>query len=88
MNRDLYHERLNQFPKQITDLYGDDPIIHSVLEAYAHGGIITKEEALYRMVVELSRTTDSYKKDLIRQVQLAGIAAFPVVNPGPYQPPT
>lgn len=87
MSREIYRERINQFPRQIVDLSNDNPIIHTVLQAFAHGAIITKEEALYRMVIELARTSDSYKNDLIKQVQMMAIKGFPLTEPGPYQPP-
>lgn len=56
-------QRMAEFPGPIQNLAQQNPLIRSIVECYAHGTIITREEALCRMVMELSRNWEKQRKD-------------------------
>lgn len=54
MDEHQFHQRLRDFSGPISDAAMANPVINRVIKEYAHGAIITKEEALSRMVVLLA----------------------------------
>lgn len=57
MKTDVYehNKRVSEFNGPIMKTAIRNPIIHKIITMYAIGEIITKEEALSRMVVELAK---------------------------------
>ncbi len=75
MTRELIEKRWREFPEPILELRDTNPIVRQFTDAYAYGSIVTMNEALFRMVIELSKTTDHYRDELRNQVmQLQGHA--------------
>lgn len=61
MTREHYLHRLHEFPHEIRTLAETNTIIHRVIEEYAHGAIITREEALCRMIIILARSQQKFE---------------------------
>jgi uncharacterized protein (DUF1778 family) len=53
-----YAARLHEIAKPITRHYHTNPIVQDIARRYAAGDILTKEEALYQMVEQLSEVLD------------------------------
>lgn len=70
--------RLAEFAGPIGLLAQNNPIMERVLMEYAYGNIITKEEALSRMVVMLATDWQEQQK---RAFELAQCGVVPVVQP-------
>lgn len=56
-------QRMAEFATPIQNLAQQNALIHRICECYAHGDIITREEALCRMIVELARDWEQVRKD-------------------------
>jgi hypothetical protein len=54
IDRMEYERRMNEFRGPIQIVAFQNPIVHRIVEMYAHGEIITKEEALSKMIVLLA----------------------------------
>ena len=52
---DAQYTRMRDFSGPISDAARDNPTVNAVLDAYRAGAIITKEEALSKMVVLLAK---------------------------------
>lgn len=64
-----YHQRLDDLPHPIRELRTRNIIVNKVAEAYLHGHIITLEEAMWRMVVELATSGEAQHERLINLMQ-------------------
>lgn len=65
-----YLTRARHFEGPIQRLADHNPLVHAIIEHYARGQIVTKEEALSQMVVQLGQacsTTQAQYVDLIRR---------------------
>lgn len=71
MNEQDRRRRIAEFPDPVRVLGYHHPLVKSVMDSYAHGAIITKEEALCRMVVELAKS-DTEQKDKIHKMLVNG----------------
>ena len=72
-----YQRRLQEFPLPIVGLSQHNPIVHSLMQLYANGTIITMNECLLQMVVALARHAKSSDDILMEQVKL-GLYISPV----------
>lgn len=55
MNETQMHDRAREFRGPVEDAAIHNPVIYAIIQAYVHGRIVTREEALSQMVVQLSR---------------------------------
>ena len=62
MNREDYYKRLHDFDGPIRDTALNSPIVNSIINMYVQGNIVTKEEALSQMVVQLVKANDLIMK--------------------------
>jgi hypothetical protein len=60
--RDMFRRRLEEIPGPIRELGMENPLIHQIIDQYAVGSIITKEEALCQMIVGLSKNWSELSK--------------------------
>jgi hypothetical protein len=74
MNEQDYFYRRRQFDELTQKLGREDIIVHRVIEAYAHGSIVTKEEALCQMVVYLSH---DWKREQDKYMEIIRTNVFP-----------
>lgn len=58
--------RFAEFPRQIQQLGTQNPLVRRIMECYAHGEFITREEAYCQMIVGLSKNWESIRKDYER----------------------
>jgi hypothetical protein len=69
----LRHEEIQrryaEFPDPVRVLGYEIVRVKQIMDAYAHGGIITMQEALCRMVVELATDTESQRKQMIHMME-------------------
>jgi len=69
----LQHEEIQrryaEFPDPVRVLGYEIVRVKQIMDAYAHGGIITMQEALCRMVVELATDTESQRKQMIHMIE-------------------
>lgn len=63
LSRTQAMQRMAEFAAPIRNLAQQNALIRRIVECYAHGDIITREEALCRMVVELARDWEKSRKD-------------------------
>ena len=70
------YRRMREFPDAIQRLSLDNSLIRRLMEMYAHESILTKEEALCQMVVEMAKNWNAIRKDY-EQVMLTSIAMQP-----------
>ena len=71
MNEQDRRRRIAEFPDPVRVLGYHHPVVKAVMDSYAAGGIITKEEALCRMIVELANS-DKVHKDKVVQLLVNG----------------
>jgi hypothetical protein len=74
----LYRSRIGEVSELVCVAARTDPIIHKLLEQYGRGIIVTKEEMLCRMVLELAEQTESQRWRLIEAAQRATQIAIAV----------
>jgi len=58
--------RMAEFNGPINDIALDNPIVARMIDCYAHGQIVTREEALSQMVVALANTTSDLQKQCMK----------------------
>jgi hypothetical protein len=75
MDKIKYYNRTREFCGPVEDAATDNPVIYAIIQAYAHGLIVTREEALSQMVVHLSRDWQEEQK---RSVEMAAKFATPM----------
>ncbi len=78
LTEQMYRRRLAQFPEPIQVIAEKNSLVQRVVGMYAHGQILTLEEALCRMVVELSSDWDARTRELF---ELHGRLTFPAIIP-------
>ena len=82
----LRHEEIQrryaEFPDPVRVLGYEIVRVKQIMDAYAHGGIITMQEALCRMVVELATDTESQRKQMIDLMQRSTFPPVPQVPAG------
>ena len=61
----VYRQRHSEFPDPIMQLAMYNPLIHRIIDQYAHGEILTREEALCQMVVNLANQNNDMEKNLM-----------------------
>lgn len=54
--------RFNMFPKAIEELYYTNIIVHRVLKNYLAGRIMSRDEALEAMIVNLAKDSDQIRE--------------------------
>jgi hypothetical protein len=69
---ELFHRRAAEFGPQISELSLHNPLIYEVIQQYARGMIITKEEALCRMVVELGQNWEEKQRQAFEAYRAMG----------------
>lgn len=79
MNRDQVNLRRMEFRGPILDLGYNNPVIAKVIDAYAAGEIVTKEEALSKMVTMLAENWSEVSK---RYFEMAMATSIPLTVPG------
>jgi hypothetical protein len=57
---------MTEIPSPIYRLGSRNPIIQRIIDMYAHGEIITKEEALCQMIVSLATIESSMMDELVK----------------------
>lgn len=69
--------RSSQIPEPIKNVAYDNAAVHTIMDMYAHGHIITVEEMLCQMVIALNTNWAQVKKDymdtLLMQTTFPGI---------------
>jgi hypothetical protein len=60
LTQSLYLARFHQFDGPIGDLYHTNPVVHRIIQMYVQGQIVTKEEALSQMVIDLAQNWDKH----------------------------
>lgn len=80
MRAEAYEKRFRDFPEPIQELFQESPVVARVIQLYAHGDIITKEEALCRMVIELSKDVEHARRNMIEMMSRSAIPG--IVYPG------
>ena len=65
--------RYEDFPTPIRVIGQNVPVVRMVLDLYAHGQIVTREEALCQMIVELSKVSNQAE---IKMMELAAKGIF------------
>ena len=70
--------RFSEFPDPVRLLAYNVPRVREIIEMYACGEIITMQEALCRMVVELATDTESQRKQMIDMMQRSTLAPVPI----------
>ncbi len=73
----LYRRRRRDFEGPIHEIGIHEPIVHRILMRYAKGEIVTKEEALSQMVVDLARNLDRRTEMLIK-AEMLKVAPRPI----------
>ncbi len=76
--RHIIESRVCEFPGPLRDLYQNNVVVNKIIDAYAYGSIVTREEALCQMVIALAATADSSVSELVRLHQLN---CFATINP-------
>ena len=74
--------RYAEFPDPVRVLGYEVPRVRRIMDMYAHGEIITLQEALCRMVVELATDTESQRKQMIDLMQRSTFPPVPQVSAG------
>jgi hypothetical protein len=72
-----YYDRIRSFSGPIADLGMNNPLVRQIMEQYAHGLIITKEEALSQMVVQLAKDWTELQR---RAYEMAAYLTVPVMK--------
>jgi hypothetical protein len=70
MSKYEYNERCQHFRGPLEELAYTNPVVMNVIQAYARGDIITKEEALSQMVVMLSKDFGSMRDRYLEYLKL------------------
>jgi hypothetical protein len=73
-----WEKRAAEFAGPIAAISRNNPLIHQIIQRYAHGEIITKEEALSQMVVLLAKDWTEIQK---RAYEMAALMTVPTVVP-------
>src|ERR1017187_3462272 len=68
MRHEEIQRRYAEFPDPVRVLGYKIVRVKQIMDAYAHGGITTMQEALCRMVVELATDTESQRKQMIHMM--------------------
>lgn len=71
--------RYAEFPEPIRALQYEVPKVRQIMDAYACGRIITLQEALCQMVVELATDTEAQRRHMVDLMQRATLPPMPVV---------
>ena len=78
----LRHEekqrRFSEFPDPVRLPAYNVPRVREIIEMYACGEIITMQEALCRMVVELATDTETLRKQMVGIMERQPLSPFPV----------
>ena len=85
MRHEEIQRRYAEFPDPVRVLGYEIVRVKQVMDAYAHGGIITMQEALCRMVVELATDTESQRKQMIDLMQRSTFPPMPITPMAKHQ---
>lgn len=72
MTREQEAKRYNEFPQPIQMLGQQEPRVDRIIRLFVLGDIITKEEALCRMVIELSKDVEYQRRNMIEMMSRNG----------------
>lgn len=61
-----------ELPIEIRAVANHNLVVHNLIQAYAHGQIITKEEVLCQMVIALSKDWSEAKRQAYESYQMLG----------------
>jgi hypothetical protein len=67
-----FRKRLDEFPPPIHRISINDTTVRIVMERYACGEIVTYQEALYQMILQLSINTRAAHEDVMALRQILG----------------
>ena len=80
MNTEQIRRRIGDFPEPVRDLRYTHPIVQRITDMYAHGQIITLDEALCQMVVAIASDAELSRK---REMDLMMRSTLPAIYPTP-----
>jgi hypothetical protein len=64
----MRRNRMREFPQHIQQIAMQNPLIYQIVTAYAVGQILTREEALCQMVVQMSKDWDALQQKAYRDL--------------------
>lgn len=74
----IVRRRFEEFPQPIQEIGHHNPFVRRVMDMYAHGQIVTFEEALCQMIVELSTDREKRTRELMDLHMRATTSPFQV----------
>jgi len=69
LERTEVEDRLAELPAPLRKLYDNNTVVNNIWKLYAHGGIITREEAFLQMIVLLGSDYDNLFKKHVEAVR-------------------
>ena len=77
MKANVARERSMEIPRLIYDLALNNAVLYRIIQEFIHENIITKEEMLCRMIVELSRDWTDVQQRAYDQIAILQKCALP-----------
>lgn len=76
MNKYEAQQRTESIPYQIRQIGLDNPLIRRIEEMFISGQIITKEEMLCQMIVQLASNWESQRKEYEKLILMTNLPVF------------